>query len=70
MSDVLKRVSKFRTICEVLRELHDSQVSEEQRELILEAIGMAKRMDAKLQEYAYNKREFWQPNLEYKEKKR
>lgn len=41
----------MRTICEVLREIHQSDVSDEIKSKALEAMIMAKKMDAKLRSY-------------------
>jgi len=42
-----------RTICEVLREIYWYTTDPEIREKVLEASGMAKRMDKRLHEYKY-----------------
>ena len=55
-----KRVSEFRTICEVHREIHDilindksisDEVSDKLTELLQEAYVMAKKMNNKLRQY-------------------
>ena len=64
----MKRVNRFRTICEVLREINDlvqsdSEKDKKIRELLNEAFNMAKRIVYKL--YEYNReacKGFWKKN--------
>lgn len=73
-----KRVSEFRTICEVHREIHDilindksisDEVSDKLTELLQEAYVMAKKMNNKLRQYKNNYDEgWWEKNRNIKEK--
>lgn len=52
----------LRTICEVHREIYDiiyDGNDEKLKDLINEAYGMAKKMDAKLRQYKYNYDDEW-----------
>lgn len=50
MNEEFKKASHKRTICEILREMHDAG-DEAVKLLAEEAITIAKKMDAKLREY-------------------
>lgn len=73
-----KRVSEFRTICEVHREIHDilindksisDEVSDKLTELLQEAYVMAKKMNNKLRQYKHNYDDgWWEKNRNIKEK--
>ena len=67
-----KRVSPFRTICEVHREIYDivmdniydkvsknNDIAEQIVDLLEEAYGMAKKMNSKLRQYKYNYDDGW-----------
>lgn len=64
---------KFRTLCEVLREINDMHQSDSEHDKIVrkklsEAEDMGKRMDKKLLQY--NKdvyKDFWEANKDYEE---
>lgn len=67
MRDEFRLASGRRTICEVLREIHDAGDAQIQH-LTEEALTMAKRMDAKLREYNTNWSEnFFEKNLDQPE---
>lgn len=54
--------TKLRTICEVHREIYDiiyDQDNEELKDLLNEAYGLAKKMDAKLRQYKNNYDNDW-----------
>lgn len=61
--------SSRRTICEVLREIFDAcEGRPKERELVLEALVMAKKMDQRLREYRSDwSVGFFGPNPDYKE---
>ena len=66
--DSLHSASHDRTICEVLREIHDLHDDDPTRALLLDAVDMAKRMARKLSQY--NREEFgewWADNEDYAE---
>lgn len=50
MNQEFHKASHKRTLCEVIREIHDVG-NDRVKELAEEAIGIAKKMDAKLREY-------------------
>ena len=50
MKEEFKKASHRRTLCEVIREIHDAG-NDRVRVLSEEAIAIAKKMDAKLREY-------------------
>ena len=67
-SEGLHAASKWRSICEVLREIHDLHGDGATRALVVEAGDMAKRMARKLTQY--NKEafaEWWEDNEDYAE---
>lgn len=60
--------NRFRTICEVLREIYWHTTDPVIREKALEASGMAKKMDKRLHEYKYGWDEGeWQITEDYEE---
>ena len=66
------KVANKRTICEVLREIHDiTKDNPDVVTLLEEATTMAKKMDAKLKEYKPDWQEtFYQKNTNIEEKHR
>lgn len=64
----LHTAARMRTICEVLREIHDVHPDKATRALVVEAGNMAKKMARKLVQY--NKKEFpqwWEVNGDFEE---
>ncbi len=57
-----------RTICEVLREIYWKIEDSEAREKIEEAMGMTKKMDAKLREYRKRYDDEWWEDVDNPEK--